>query len=88
MCARAVRRTQREAFRTLHGWALGILLETGAVSECPNHGHIKDRADPDTWRNAREIASTDPFGGASPPEAVMALYAVMQSIGDTCPECK
>jgi len=88
MGVHAFKKPRREAFRTLHGWALGVLMESEAVWECPYHGHIKDRADPDAWRRARAIASSDPFRGATRAEAVMALYAVMQSVGDTCPECK
>ena len=78
----------REPFRTLRGWAIGILLETQAIRECEEHGHLRDRTDPDAWKRAREIASRYPFRGASPAEAVQALNDVMESIGDTCPECK
>jgi hypothetical protein len=78
----------REPFRTLRGWAIGVLLETRAIRECEEHGHMRDRTDPDAWRHAREIASRHPFRGATPAEAVQALDDVMQSIGDTCPECK
>src|SRR3954453_1456328 len=35
MCAQAVRRMQREAFRTLRGWARGILLEMGRSVSAP-----------------------------------------------------
>jgi hypothetical protein len=41
--------------------------------------------DPDAWKRAREIASSYPFRGVTPAEAVQALDDVMQSIGDTCP---
>jgi hypothetical protein len=88
MGVQAFKKPRREAFRTLHGWALGLLVETGAVWECPYHGHIIDGTDPDAWRAAREIASGEPFRGATPAEAVAALNDVMQSIGDRCPECK
>jgi hypothetical protein len=78
----------REPFRTLRGWAIGVLLETHAIRECEEHGHMRDRTDPDAWRLAREIASKHPFRGATPAQAVRALDEVMQSVGDTCPECK
>jgi hypothetical protein len=29
----------RPAYRTLQGWALGTLIEQGAVDECEHHGH-------------------------------------------------
>jgi len=78
----------REPFRTLRGWAIGILLETQTIRECEEHGHLRDRTDPDAWKRAREIASRYPFRGATPAESVQALNDVMDSIGDTCPECK
>ena len=78
----------RETYRTLHGWALGILLGTLAIKECEHHGHMRDRTDPDAWRRAREIASQHPFRGATAAEAVRAIEDVMASIGDTCPDCK
>jgi hypothetical protein len=77
-----------EPFRTLRGWAIGVLLETQAIRECEEHGHLRDRTDPGAWKRAREIASSYPFRGATPAEAVKALDDVMESIGDTCPECK
>jgi hypothetical protein len=76
-----------EPYRTLRGWAIGLLLETHAIKECEEHGHMQDRTDPDAWKRAREIASKYPFRGSTPAEAVRALDDVMQSIGDTCPEC-
>jgi len=78
----------REPYRTLRGWAIGLLLETRAIKECEEHGHMQDRTDPDAWKRAREIASKYPFRGATPAEAVRALDDVMESIGDTCPECR
>jgi hypothetical protein len=78
----------REPFRTLRGWAIGILLETEAIRECEEHGHMRDRPDPHAWKRAREIASSHPFRDATPAEAAEALDDVMESIGDTCPECK
>jgi hypothetical protein len=77
---------RREPFRTLRGWTIALLLETGAISECINHSHLCDATDPDAWRRARQIASSDPFKGASPAEAVAMIEEIMNSIGDTCPE--
>jgi hypothetical protein len=79
---------RREPFRTLRGWAIGVLLETGAIRECVDHSHLCDATDPDAWRRARQTASGDPFKGASPAEAVAMIEDIMASIGDTCPECK
>jgi hypothetical protein len=35
----------RPAYRTLEGWALGVLMEQQAVTECDHHGHRRDRSD-------------------------------------------
>jgi hypothetical protein len=75
------------AYRTLRGWALGVLLEVHAIRECDEHGHMKDRADPHALEHAHEIARHQPFPGSSPDQAVAAINDVMQSIGDTCPDC-
>jgi hypothetical protein len=79
---------RREPFRTPRGWAIDLLLETGAIRECVDHSHLCDATDPDAWRRARQIASGEPFKGASPAEAVAMIEDIMASIGDTCPECK
>ena len=77
----------QSAYRTLEGWAVGTLLETHAIRECPEHGHIRDYSDPEAWENARAIAREQPFPGATPAAAIAALDEVMQSIGDVCPGC-
>jgi hypothetical protein len=51
----------RPAYRTLRGWALGTLIDQGAVLECPEHGHRIDRADPDAFYRAREDTSWPPI---------------------------
>lgn len=43
----------RQAFLTLQGWALGTLIDQGAVTECDHHGHRKDRSAPDAKHVAR-----------------------------------
>ena len=75
------------AYRTLHGWALGTLIEQHAVSECSNHGHRKDKSDPEAWSHALEEATQHPFPGASTGQCVAEMEEIMQSIGDTCPDC-
>src|SRR4029453_12488769 len=57
---------RRSAYRTLEGWALGVLIEQQAVSECEHHGHRRDPARPDAWNRAREEAWRNPFPGANP----------------------
>jgi hypothetical protein len=77
----------RPVYRTLAGWALGVLIEQQAVSACEHHGHRRDRSDPDAWNRAREEAWRNPFPGATPEACISALDDVMRSIGDTCPDC-
>lgn len=77
----------RPPYRTLQGWALGTLIEQGAVVECEHHGHRCDRADPDAWNRAREEAWRNPFLGVTPEACLAAMDEVMRSIGDTCPDC-
>jgi hypothetical protein len=38
-------RERRQAFRTIEGWAIGILLSAGAIRECDEYGYMKERAD-------------------------------------------
>jgi hypothetical protein len=77
----------RPAYRTIEGWALGTLIDHGAVAECDDHGHRKDCSDPDAWNRAREEAWRHPFAGATPEACLSALDEVMGSIGETCPDC-
>jgi hypothetical protein len=77
----------RPAYRTIQGWALGVLLEAHAIRECDAHGHMKDRTDPHALEHARETARQDPPPGTSPDQAVAAIDDVMASIGDSCPDC-
>ena len=77
----------RPPYRSLEGWALGVLIEQHAVTECEHHGHRRDRSDPDAWNRAREEAWRNPFAGATPEACITALDEVMRSIGDSCPDC-
>jgi hypothetical protein len=79
---------RREPYRSLRGWAVGLLLETGAIRECLDHSHLCDATDPAAWRRARQMASNYPFKGATPAEAVAMIEDIMRSVGDICPECK
>jgi hypothetical protein len=80
-------RGRRPAFRTNEGWARGILLEADAIRECETHGWMQDRADPHARERALLIAGEDPPFGLSPEQAATAVQDVLDSIGDTCPEC-
>jgi hypothetical protein len=78
---------RRPAFRTIEGWARCVLLEAGAGRECEEHGWMRDRADPHARERALLIAGQDPPPGASPDKAVASVRDVLDTIGDTCPEC-
>jgi hypothetical protein len=77
----------RPPYRTLRGWALGTLIDQGAVVECEHHGQYVDRADPDAWNRARAEAWRNPFPGTTPEGCIAALEDAMSGIGDTCPDC-
>jgi hypothetical protein len=78
---------RRRAFRTIEGWARSVLIEAGAIHECEEHGWAKDRADPHACDRAVDMARKDPPPGISPGAAAAEVRAVLESIGDTCPEC-
>lgn len=77
----------RPAIRTLHGWAISVLQEAGAIHECEEHAWMQDRADPHAREHALDIARRDPPAGLFPEEAVAEIRDLLESIGDTCPEC-
>jgi hypothetical protein len=78
---------RRPAIRTLRGWAISVLQEAGAIRECEEHGWMQERADPHARERAFDIARRDPPAGVSPNEAAAGVRDVLESIGDTCPEC-
>ena len=79
---------RRPAFRTIEGWVRSILIEADAIRECEEHGWMRDRADPHARERALLVARRDPPPGVSPDEAVAAVRDVLDTIGDTCPECR
>ncbi len=78
---------RRPVIRTLRGWAISVLQEAGAIRECEERGWMQDRADPHARERAFEIARRDPPAGMLPDVAEAAVRDVLDSIGDTCPEC-
>lgn len=78
---------RQPAIRTRRGWAISALKEAGAIKECEEHGWAQDRADPHARERAFDIARQDPPAGVSPEEAIAELRDVLDSIGDSCPEC-
>jgi hypothetical protein len=78
---------KRQAIRTLEGWATSVLLEAGAIRECEEHGRIVDPGDPQAHDRAFDIARRDPPPGISPKAAAVVIAEVLDSIGETCPEC-
>jgi hypothetical protein len=81
-------RQRRPGFRTQDRWAVSLLLEVGAIHKCDEHGWAKDRTDPHAREEALRIAREEPLAGLSSDEAVAAVRAVLDSVGDSCPECK
>src|SRR3984893_5962843 len=75
------------AIRTMRGWAIDVLQNAGGIRECEEHGWMQDRADPHAWERPIDIAREDPPAGVSPDAAAAEVRDVLNSIGDTCPEC-
>jgi hypothetical protein len=78
---------RRPAIRTLRGWAISVLQEAGAIRECETHGWMQDRADPHARERAFDIARQDPPPGVSPDAGIAEVRDVLNSIGNSCPEC-
>src|ERR1700688_46444 len=75
------------AIRTMRGWAIDVLQDAGAIRECEEHGWMQDRVDPHARERAFDMARGDPPAGLSPDAAAAEIRDVLNSIGDTCPEC-
>jgi hypothetical protein len=78
---------RRPSSRTLRGWAISVLQEARAIRECDEHGWIVDRGDPHARERAIVIAGEDPPSGVAPDQALAEIRDIVDSIGDTCPEC-
>jgi hypothetical protein len=78
---------RRPAVRTRRGWAISVLHETGAIRECVEHGWMKDPCRSAFPQAGLMVACQDPPFGVSLDEALAAVKDVLNSIGDTCPEC-
>jgi len=68
---------------------LGDLRAAGSrrYPRMEEHGWMKDRAEPHARDRAYDIARRDPPAGVSPDEATDAITELLDSVGDTCPEC-
>jgi hypothetical protein len=82
-----MKKKRRSAIRTLRGWAISVLQEAGAIRECEEHGWMQDRADPHARERALAAARQDTPSGVASEQAVAEVRDVLDSIGDTCPEC-
>ncbi len=80
-------RERRPAIRTLRGWAINLLQEADAIRECEEHGWARERADPHARLRAVALARQHPPDGVSADQAVAEINDVLDSLGDTCPEC-
>lgn len=80
-------REREPRWRTIERWATGVLLEEGAIKQCPEHGYMQCRGDPDARSRAFATASGAPPEGLSANQALASLQEVLGGIGDSCPEC-
>lgn len=78
---------RRPTIQTLRGWAIDVLQEDGAIYECEEHGWARDRADPHARERAVDLARRHPPAGTSGDQDVAEVLDMLDSIGDTCPEC-
>lgn len=78
---------EKPAARTIESWAIGLLLEVGAIKKCPEHGYMQCRGHPDARAEAFALAREEPPAGLSPEDAVAALRDILGGMGDSCPEC-
>jgi hypothetical protein len=56
---------RRPTIRTLHGWAISVLKEAGAICECEEHGWMRDCCDPCARERAFDVAREYPPDGIS-----------------------
>jgi hypothetical protein len=82
-----ITKERKPAIRSLRGWAIDALQDAGAIRECEEHAWMRDRADPHATDRAFDIARDYPRIGVSQQAAAAAIAEVVDSIGDTCPEC-
>jgi hypothetical protein len=82
-----VTKERRPLMRSLRGWAITVLQEAGAIRECEYHGWMKDRVDAHARDRALDMARESPPPGVSRQAAATAITDVLDSVGDTCPEC-
>jgi len=78
---------RRPDYRTLERWAVALLFEEGAIKECPEHGYMQCRGDPDAIARAFATARECPPAGRSTDDVLVALHDVLGGIGETCPDC-
>ncbi|MBV8698388.1 MAG: hypothetical protein JO052_11120, partial [Bradyrhizobium sp.] len=58
-----------------------------AIRECEEHGWMVDRGNPHARDHAFEIARRDLPPGISSNAAAVVIAEVLESMGDSCPEC-
>ncbi len=78
---------RRQASQNLERWAISILRDAGAISECEEHGWMRERGDPYAVARARRAAGDAPPRGVCSSDAIAAIDDVLGAIGDSCPDC-
>ena len=81
---------RQSAIWTLHGWAISLLLGTGAIRECEYHGWMQDRADPHARDRAFEIACQElrwAFHPRPPPALLPTCWTRLETPAQTA-QCR
>ena len=69
-------------------WATGLLIESGAASECEIHGYVTDDlAGDEATEEAAAKAAANPPAGVTPQEAADLVREAINDLGDECPGC-
>jgi hypothetical protein len=70
-------------------WATGLLIKSGAASECESHGYLTDNlAGEEAVEEAAAEAAANPRAGLSPQEAADLVREAINDIGMECPGCE
>lgn len=74
-----------EEMQAEHGWAVHMLRDAGALTECENHGYLMDEGDDMAFEDA--VAAGVQESGDSEAKVRQQLQDVLNEYGEECPGC-